>query len=608
MRIVDKIFILIFPVNFLISQSIVDSKHNLSASGSGSIKAVSEQEICIFCHTPHGASPSAQLWNHELTSQQSYELYSSDYLLSRSYTSPSQPNPRSKLCLSCHDGTVALGSVFNLRGSSGVIEMQSNGAPITTMPTHAAGYIGTSLKDDHPVGYVYDTSKDPELVVRSWPWNTPVRLDPDAPDGTVECHTCHDPHNDQYGKFLRMSNDNAGLCTFCHNKTGWTLSAHATSNQNYTPDGYPSTTVGEWACRNCHKSHSGAGIPYILIMAEETTCYNENSTSCHSSNGIKPISTVMNRTYSHPTNSVSGVHKNPESSDELANRHAECQDCHNPHQAQPGTHDGTTRDLPGALKGTWGVEPDPWPEAPTGMTNNDNTFAVPSQSSYVVRNPATSEYQICLKCHSNYTTQPAGQRNIAAEINPNYPSYHGIVPGGQSNPYCNSITMNEPWGTYKIVTCSDCHGSNVQGDPKGPHGSNLDNMLVETIVSDNINGTPLCYICHKRSNYWDGILESSNFNKHPSKEEHHKEEANYGCFTCHMYEYSTKGSITGGNSGKIFIHGMNKRFYYNEKSGSVSNYKEYSDAFVDGYVEDISFTERKCTPVCHGTKRYRSKN
>ena len=601
-----KIAFLIIISSSLFSQSILNTKHNLSVSGPGGIKAESEQEVCIFCHTPHGASSAAQLWNHEVTTQ-NYQLYSSDYLTSKSYPTPTQPNPRSKLCLSCHDGTIALGSVFNVRGSTTVINMTYNGSPVTTMPTTAAGYIGTDLKDDHPVGYTYDTSKDPELVSRSWPWNTPVRLDPDAPNGTIECVTCHDPHNNQYGKFLKMSNTNAALCTFCHNKTGWSSSIHATSNQSYTTPEGNTTTVGEWACRNCHKAHSGGGVPYILKNAEENTCYGGGS-SCHGSNGVKPIEPLMNYPHAHPTNTVSGVHKNPETADDFANRHAECPDCHNPHQAQAGTHDGTIRSLPGALKGAWGVEPDPWPQAPTGMTNNDVTLAIPPKSSYVVRNPATAEYQICLKCHSNYTTLPSGEAilNLAAEINPNYPSYHGIVPGGQSNPYCNSNSMNEPWGTYKIVTCSDCHGSDNPSDPKGPHGSNLTHMLVASITSDNQNGTPLCFVCHKRSNYWDGPLVSSRFNRHPSNFRRHKREATLGCFTCHMYDYSSKGNSTGGNSHMIFVHGWNKRFYYNEKTGKPSKYKEYSDAFVDGYVEDISFTQKRCEPVCHGEEDYKS--
>ncbi|MGD0388921.1 MAG: hypothetical protein ABSC42_08205, partial [Tepidisphaeraceae bacterium] len=37
--------------------SVVNSPHNLSASGPGTIKSTNEQEVCIFCHTPHNAAP-----------------------------------------------------------------------------------------------------------------------------------------------------------------------------------------------------------------------------------------------------------------------------------------------------------------------------------------------------------------------------------------------------------------------------------------------------------------------------------------------------------------------------------------------------------------------
>ena len=42
---------------------VAETKHNLSASGPGPIKALGETEICKFCHTPHAANPIAPLWN-----------------------------------------------------------------------------------------------------------------------------------------------------------------------------------------------------------------------------------------------------------------------------------------------------------------------------------------------------------------------------------------------------------------------------------------------------------------------------------------------------------------------------------------------------------------
>ena len=58
---------------------IVDTKHNLSVSGPGPVRALTETRICIFCHTPHNASPRSPLWNKELEPQV-YAVYASPTL------------------------------------------------------------------------------------------------------------------------------------------------------------------------------------------------------------------------------------------------------------------------------------------------------------------------------------------------------------------------------------------------------------------------------------------------------------------------------------------------------------------------------------------------
>ena len=102
------------------------TKHNLSVSGTGAIRASSELQLCVFCHTPHVPRQyaSEQLWNHQSSSAE-YTLYSSDYLTNLNYSAPNQPNARSKLCLSCHDGTVAIGAVYN-NGGPQTIAMQND--------------------------------------------------------------------------------------------------------------------------------------------------------------------------------------------------------------------------------------------------------------------------------------------------------------------------------------------------------------------------------------------------------------------------------------------------------------------------------------------------
>ncbi|MCF6286415.1 MAG: hypothetical protein L3K26_14665, partial [Candidatus Hydrogenedentes bacterium] len=85
---------------------IENTKHNLSVSGPGTVKGSSETEICLFCHSPHTATAAVPLWNRTLPNLV-YIPYSSSTLQS----SPGQPTYASKLCLSCHDGTIALGSL-----------------------------------------------------------------------------------------------------------------------------------------------------------------------------------------------------------------------------------------------------------------------------------------------------------------------------------------------------------------------------------------------------------------------------------------------------------------------------------------------------------------
>jgi len=467
------------------------TKHNLSVSGLGPVRAATEQQLCVFCHTPHVPQEYAaqQLWNKQLSTAD-YTLYSSDYLTNLNYDAPNQPNARSKLCLACHDGTVAIGAVYNNRGQNPIV-MQND---VTTIPEGAEGNLGTSLANDHPVGYVYNASKDPELVNRPWPWNTPVKLDPDLATGTVECMSCHDPHDDSFGKFLRVSNVNAALCTFCHQKAGWEESGHRTSIQAFVPDSGAQTTVGEWSCRNCHASHNGEGVPYLLNRLEENTCF---ESGCHGSVNpgpdTKDIQSALEKFYRHPTASVLGAHRNPDDAGSVGagNRHAECQDCHNPHRTKGGLHVPGTNALSNVLAGVSGVQPSATP----GWTQ---------PTSFTELSPAVQENQVCFKCHSAYalgivpdgvSTIPGPSGTYATdqsmEFNPANRSAHPVQASldnqsGSAIPRALSVGQLTPeWGSAgaQQMYCSDCHGPDQQVSPTvpaGPHGSDVQFMLTGT--------------------------------------------------------------------------------------------------------------------------------
>ncbi|MDH3389653.1 MAG: hypothetical protein OEN02_17340, partial [Gammaproteobacteria bacterium] len=58
---------------------ISNTRHNLSTTSPGTVAAVSETQICVFCHTPHQAEaiPNAPLWNRK-ASGATYTPYTSN--------------------------------------------------------------------------------------------------------------------------------------------------------------------------------------------------------------------------------------------------------------------------------------------------------------------------------------------------------------------------------------------------------------------------------------------------------------------------------------------------------------------------------------------------
>lgn len=185
---------------------ITNSAHDFSSySWSGG-------EICKPCHTPHFANYSAgRLWNHALT-EATYTMHNGN-----PGSAAADMDKNSRLCLSCHDGTVALDSFGGTTGTNFI---------------PGSANLGTDFRDDHPIGSgaIYPTSpstsfnpQDPithqvtfnghTLRLRSW-------VDPNnTTQYVVGCRTCHDPHNrGNYGHMLQFSNASSALCLTCHIK------------------------------------------------------------------------------------------------------------------------------------------------------------------------------------------------------------------------------------------------------------------------------------------------------------------------------------------------------------------------------------------------------
>lgn len=671
-----------------------ETKHNLSVTGPGTVKATTETQVCVFCHTPHGAediTPGAPLWNRKLSTA-TYTPYTSQSMQATGMGAGdpgNQPDGSSKLCLSCHDGTIAIGSVNVLNGQlmESPISMQGvgGGGEMPTGDGETTGFtrkLGTDLTNDHPISFTYDHAlyladgelRDPDVIGNDILDRTPgVRPTVPLESGKMQCISCHDPHirddDPAVGniKFLRLNRtqlaaptggnfdeNNDIVCLACHDKLGqaWAVSAHA--NQTVADEQYKDAAatqrefktgirVWEAACLNCHDTHTVQGARRLLregtddtnspkqggSSAIEETCY-----QCHRDWGdalnilnigdnlsvpnIKsdfdnpnirmpiasseqPAGTEVHDINDADMTEDQGTLGKASAGGTLNNRHAECTDCHNPHRliknqvfnntgaSTSATHDHSSPHsniASGALRGTFGVDP----TYPTNYYSSTEFMTDPSdfnikkglgsqgggESTDVNSTYVTREYQICLKCHSNYgydtppslATYPNGTpsgtngmtqftnqamefqsplshqgegtaANTGAHSNyatNNHRSWHPVMEAtGRSSGVRDSSTaiFLSPWNSAmgsQTMYCTDCHGNATStgtvvptsGKPWGPHGSSnyflLKGVWNPSVGSSQNGGTgsdALCFRCHNYDDYANpnnGSPNKSGFN------------------------------------------------------------------------------------------------
>jgi predicted CXXCH cytochrome family protein len=470
--------ILFFFATCALALDIRSSKHNLSISGPGPIRASSESQICIFCHIPHQEGSGIRyLWNRSDPANPYIPYFSSTLR-----ADVGQPTGASRMCLSCHDGTIALGAI-----ASSPTEIPLRGG-IRFMPADRSSYLGTDLSDDHPISFVYDEmlSLDNRQLREPSALPPQVRLDE---NNQLQCTACHDPHDNAYGHFLVMDNTASYLCTACHDLKNWFISSHARSTASLDRTGglWRNTdyaTVGENGCENCHTPHSAGSKERLLIFAFEE----DNCLDCHDGRvASTDIASVMVKPYHHGVQNYTGVHDAAEDfTFGRVPKHVECSDCHNAHQANG--------------------DPSPGRGVVSGATRGVSGVSASGQAA----TPAQYLYEICFKCHgdlNNYIISSPPVTRQLIELNMRYlftpanPAFHPVETQGK-NPDVPSLLA--PLTVASIISCTDCHGNSDPLGPPGPHGSDDQYLLTNRyITNDNTPESPssyaLCYQCHSRS-------------------------------------------------------------------------------------------------------------
>lgn len=357
----------------------------------------------------------------------------------------------------------------------------------------------------------------------------------------------------------------------------------------------------------CYSCHSPGGSPYKVAANSGKDWYGTwDVTMSSSAEGVYTQFTANNAARRSHRVSASwvGTHS-PSWRDETgetgafssatrfrAGEHVECADCHSPHAAgkvavsgRPGNTASVNPPSnaidPGTspLSGVWGV----------GIASTAGW----SEPTYVFKESADAEYQICLKCHSGFNSsytpdtainrssgtfswsaaQDSGPRwtNVALEFNPANDSYHPVFAKPK-----RAITqqMLAPWNANKgnqTMYCSDCHMDSAASPvAMGPHGSAISRVLrgswdpysnPPTITLGNMPADFLCAKCH--------VLPGTNVTHARSNHQ------NYSCGSCHIAIPHGGAAprllaTTGGSDGADSILGPGTPDPYNAGTKLVS--------------------------------------
>jgi len=467
--------------------SVIGSKHDLSASGPGPIRALSEGNPCVFCHIPHGGSEG--LSNRpEVTAK--YRPYESSTMSAR----PGVPTGTSRICLSCHDGTIAVGKTFRRH-----IEMT-----VGAIPQERRSNLGTDLRRTHPVSF----RPAPGSIAHAPSKKGAVRLDA---SGQVQCTSCHDPHREfidpVQGKFLVTSNRRSTLCLSCHDAAAaeGPDSAHAGSTASFGPaEGNEGSfrSVGEAGCAACHVSHGAE--PSGRLVRKPPADDDAACLRCHASAVTRlHLGNEISKPYGHggqgrgvhdAAEGRAGKRALPEDAPGTP-RHAACVDCHDPHKATARPAPGAPA-AGGALAGVWGIDQH-------GSRVEQVQF----------------EYEVCFKCHGDSANAPQARgpippdtvrrrladANLLRVFSTSSPSFHPVVAPGRN---LDVPSLKAGYTAGSLVYCGDCHASDAGpgaggGGPRGPHGSAFPHLLERSYATadftvESESAYALCYKCHDR--------------------------------------------------------------------------------------------------------------
>ena len=540
--------------------------------GPGSKSPISgrRSDTCGYCHAPHSGL-KVHLWNQKLTTQ-TYSTYTSS--TESNHGGQPSTNSDSNHCLSCHDGTVAVGTTVVY------------GKVATSGNMYPADVFGSNLQSMHPFSMILPLKDNIDLNASLVANHTTA--DPKGAvkliRGNVQCLSCHNPHVQAIDlvsqNFLVRDSSSGQLCLACHDPTrtisgqvnplaAWTASAHALSSDKITAQANVGSfsTLATNGCASCHTSHNASGAARLLRGLNEADCI-----ACHNGGsnitGIAPYANVFSeygKTTGHPFPASTNPHDAAEATLLNNNRHATCVDCHNAH----GTQQVNTFPLPPLIR-----------------VSQLNVPGISASDGVTVLTPAVNQYDNCLRCHGtsagkqvaagngyfpNRVVSAGDPLNLIPQFATSSTSSHPVMHTSSSalaQPSLlpkmlnlDGVTQGRTMGNQ--ILCTDCHNSDDNREfggagPNGPHGSKWTHILERQYLYSQavtpggtvsplyptpdlgVNGPyALCGKCHDLTNQ---IMLNTSWNEHNAHIT-----AGFSCSTCHTAHGmgATSGSVSG---------------------------------------------------------------
>ena len=497
--------------------------HDLSPGSTSPITGA-RSGSCSYCHAPHsGLASGRALWNQKLTNMV-YNPYTSPTYVTKGEKGQ-QPTVGSdtNLCLSCHDGTVAVGTTI-VAGqvlTTGQMNTKDQFLPNTPnlLASHPQDMAGIQDTPDLFSGLASKgLTNDPTGAVK-------------LIKGNIECTSCHNAHvqaKDLVAQYFLVKDSSSGaMCLACHDPNrvvqgqtnplaGWPTSIHATAND--TVQNLPYPTLSQNACLDCHQNHNSPGTDWVLRGVGDQVCLN-----CHSATAAAINSPVSSRLANNLAPALAGPVKmlarlnvaseyakigHPISVGATALQDRSVMRSQARTTMAPATPDqsGCINCHPPHSIGSSGGAAAAQAPAPATRASLAGAWGVSEKDGVTVVRPAQYEFQICLQCHgpqakqikntNRYGYSPlrpvstGDPSNLIPQFGSSAVSSHPVFHARNSSLPQPSL-LDSMWNVNGTtpgramsaqIFCTDCHNSDDNREfggtgPNGPHGSKWSHIL-----------------------------------------------------------------------------------------------------------------------------------